>query len=93
MLELHSTARFAWQRKQAGDEGAKPRPTGFGMVLLWIHNLAYWFFLVPFLTPMSYTTGFAVYSGILFTRFVANTWINLRDFSWEEYYAYPLRIP
>lgn len=42
---------------------------------------------------MSFETGFAIYSGILFARFLANTWINVRDFGWEQYYAYPLRIP
>lgn len=93
MLELHSSARFAWQHKRAGAVGPRPRPAGFGQVLLWGHNLVYWFFLIPFLTPMSYRTGFAIYSGILLVRFLGNTWINLRDFTWEQYYAYPLRIP
>lgn len=58
-----------------------------------MHNLIYWFFLIPFLTPLSYETGFAIYAGILFVRFLANTWINVRNFGWERYYAYPLRIP
>jgi hypothetical protein len=58
-----------------------------------VHNLLFWFFFVPFFTPMSYRTGFAVYSAILLIRFMANTYINLRDFSPAQYYAYPLRIP
>ncbi|MCB9140579.1 MAG: hypothetical protein H6642_19780 [Caldilineaceae bacterium] len=62
-------------------------------MVLWVHNLLYWFFLVPFLTPMSYSTGFLVYSIILLIRFTANTYINLRDFTPAQYYAYPLRIP
>lgn len=93
MLELHSSARFARLHKAADPDGSKPGPTGIGLVLLVIHNLIYWFFLVPFLTPMSYATGFAIYSGILLTRLLANTWINVRDMTWEQYYAYPLRIP
>ena len=57
------------------------------------HNLVYWFFLVPFVTGMSYGTGFVMYSIILLIRFVANTYINVRDFTPAQYYAYPLRIP
>jgi hypothetical protein len=63
------------------------------LALLWAHNLLFWFFLVPFFTPMSYGTGFVVYSIILLTRFTANTYINLRDFGPGQYYAYPFRIP
>ena len=62
-------------------------------MLLFVHSLIYWFFLIPFLTPMSYGTGFAIYSAILFFRFLANTWMNVRDFTWEQYFAYPFRIP
>jgi hypothetical protein len=55
--------------------------------------LIYWFFLIPFFTPMSYNTGFLVYAIILLTRFIANTYINLRDFTPMQYYQYPFRIP
>ena len=91
MLEFHSSARFA--RLQELSSEAKPKLTPTNTILLWVHNLVYWFFLVPFLTPMSYSTGFLVYSIILLTRFIANTYINLRDFTPAQYYAYPFRIP
>ena len=42
---------------------------------------------------MSYATGFLIYTIILFTRFLANTYINVRNFTPAQYYAYPLRIP
>lgn len=58
-----------------------------------MHSLLFWFFVVPFLTPMSYGTGFVVYSIILLSHFMANTYINLRDFTPAQYYAFPLRIP
>lgn len=90
---MHSSARFAWAYRKTGAEGPKPHPRGIRRALLWIHNGVYWFFLIPFLTPMSYATGFAIYAGILFVRLLANTWINVRDFTWEQYYLYPLRIP
>ena len=51
--------------------------TGFNRFLLFAHNLIYWFFLIPFFTPMSFATG--IYTVILFTRFLANTYINLRN--------------
>ena len=57
------------------------------------HNLLFWFFIVPFVTPISYGTGFAVYSIILLTHLIANTVINLRDFTPAQYYAFPFRIP
>lgn len=90
---MHSSARFARQLKASGHTGPKPGPTGIGRVFLWVHNLAYWFFLIPFLTPMSYGTGFAIYSGILLVRFLANTWMNLGNFTAQQYFAYALRIP
>lgn len=92
-MELHSSARFARERKQAGQRAQAPGLSPFARLALVIHNLAYWFFLVPFFTTMSYETGFAVYAGILFSRFLANTWINVRGFDWQAYYRYPLRIP
>jgi hypothetical protein len=63
------------------------------LIALVVHNLLFWFFIVPFVTPMSYGTGFIVYSIILLARFIANTYINLRDFTPAQYYAYPFRIP
>lgn len=93
MLELHSSARFARERKRAEDGAEAPGPSRLGWAALVTHNLLYWFFLVPFFTAMPYGTGFAVYTAILFSRFLANTWINIRDFSWQEYQRYPLRIP
>jgi hypothetical protein len=63
------------------------------LIALVVHNLLFWFFFVPFFTPMAYSTGFLVYSIILLTRFIANTYINLRDFTPAQYYAYPFRIP
>lgn len=79
-VALHSSTRFAWPYDKSGAEGPKPRPGGLLRALLVGHNLAYWFFLTPFFTSMSYETGFAIYSGILFVRFLGSSWINLRDF-------------
>lgn len=89
ILELHSSVRFSAQWK----EGEKPRPKSIGRILIIIHNLAFWFFLIPLFTPMSYRSGFIAFTSILFFRFLANSYINIRDFSAKQYYHYPFRIP
>ena len=92
MLELHSSVRFARDQKlDGGDPG--PGLSALGRAGLVVHNGLYWFFLIPFLTDLSWRTGFAVYSAILFSRFLANSWINVRDLDWRAYRRYPLRIP
>ena len=93
MLEYHTSARFAWIQKNAAEAQSKPRLTGLALIVHVVHNLLFWFFFVPFFTPMPYRTGFAVYSVILLSHFVANTYINLRDLSPAQYYAFPIRIP
>jgi hypothetical protein len=85
--------RFAWLQENSADAVSKPKQTGLALIALLVHNLAYWFFLIPFFTQMSYSMGFLVYSIILLTRFIANTYINLRGFTPAQYYAYPFRIP
>lgn len=75
------------------DKKNKPELSTPAKVALIVHNLIYWFFLIPFFTPMSYNMGFIIYSIILLTRFIANTYVNLRNFTPAEYYAYPFRIP
>jgi hypothetical protein len=92
LLEYHTSARFAWIQKNAA-EASKPRLTGPVLIVHVVHNLLFWFFFVPFFTPMSYRTGFAAYAAILLTHLIANTYINLRDFSPAQYYAFPIRIP
>jgi hypothetical protein len=42
---------------------------------------------------MSFGVGFVAYTIILLKRFIANTYINLRNFTPAQYYAYPFRIP
>ena len=93
ILEYHTSARFARQLEKSDPQASKPKLKGLPLVILVVHNVIYWFFLIPLLTPMSYRTGFVVYGIILLIRFIGNTYINLRDFSNEQYYAYPLRIP
>jgi hypothetical protein len=93
ILEYHTSARYAWLQEQSSTAESKTDLTSLPKILLWLHNLVFWFFLIPFFTPLSYSTGFTIYSIILLIRFIANSNINLRDFSPSQYYAYPFRIP
>ena len=96
ILEYHSSARFQaeWQRTVAGHpEAEKPRPTPLARLLLIIHSLAFWFFLIPLFTSMSYRTGFITFAAILFFRLMGNSYVNMRDFGIEEFYRFPFRIP
>jgi hypothetical protein len=96
ILEYHSSVRFAseWKRTEKVHPGMKkPEPKPFTRVLLVIHNLAFWFFLIPLFTSMPYRSGFIAFTAILFFRFLANSYMNLKDFNTEEYYRYPFRIP
>lgn len=67
--------------------------TGTNFLLLVLFNLSFWFFLMPFLTSMSYGVGFVGFASILFLRFLANLYVNWRDFTPAQYYAFPYRIP
>jgi len=75
------------------DSVIEPSITRFNYVLLILFNLMFWFFLIPFFTPMSYGIGFAVHAGNLFFRFLAGLYINFRNFTPAQYYGFPLRIP
>ena len=96
ILEYHTSARFAseWKRTTAvHPDLEKPRPTPFSRGLLIIHNLAFWFFLIPLFTSMGYRSGFIAFAAILFFRFLANSYINLKDFDAARFYRFPFRIP
>lgn len=96
ILEYHSSARFAseWRRRNEDHpEAEKPGPKPLARGLLIFHNLAFWFFLIPLFTGMSYRSGFIAFAAILFFRFLANSYINLKDFDAPRFYRFPFRIP
>ena len=96
ILEYHSSVRFAAEWKKQSEENPgleKPGPKPLVRVLLVIHNLAFWFFLIPLFTRMSYRIGFITFASILFFRFLANSYMNLKDFDAARYYRFPFRIP
>lgn len=86
--------RFAWLRENsASADAAKP---GFNnpltRMLFWAFNAAFWIFLLPFFTPISYGAGFVAFSVIIFIRFGANLYAN-HVLQPEQYETFPLRLP
>lgn len=87
--------RFAWFRKQDPDYQSQaqhlPHPAAIARVL---YNLAFWLFLVPLFTPMSYGTGFMLFAVVIAIRLGANLFHNnLMEQSPEAFDRMPLRIP
>jgi len=58
----------------------------------WAFNAVFWLFLLPFFTPVEYSTGFIVFTVIIFVRLVANLYVN-NVLSPEKYGSFPFRIP
>ncbi len=57
------------------------------------YNVAFWIFLLPLFTTMEYSTGFIVFTVLIFVRLGANLYINALKFKPEQYESFPLRIP
>jgi hypothetical protein len=58
-----------------------------------IYNLAFWIFLLPFLTAVEYGTGFIVFTAVIFFRLGANLYVNTLDMQLEQYERFPFRLP
>ena len=85
--------RFAWLKKNSADYVLVKQ--GFTHPLALIrkaYNVAYWAFLLPFLTTIDYSTGFVVYTVIILVRLGANLYINLLNLKPEQFDSFPFRI-
>jgi hypothetical protein len=85
--------RFAWLKKNSADYVFVKQ--GFTHPLALIrkaYNVAYWAFLLPFLTTIDYSTGFIVYTVIILVRLGANLYINLLNLKPEQFDSFPFRI-
>ena len=69
--------RFAWIREQTPGSTSQaqsfPHPA---TVLRLIHNLAFWLFLLPLFTPLSYGAGFILFTVVIAVRAAANIYHN-----------------
>ena len=84
--------RFAWLRENSDNYVAVKQ--GFTHPLSLIrkaYSLAFWIFLVPFITTMEYRTGFIAFTVIIFIMLSANLYVNLLKFKPEQYESFPFR--
>ncbi|MEJ2550453.1 MAG: hypothetical protein P8Z42_02665 [Anaerolineales bacterium] len=87
--------RFAWLRENTADNTAVRQASTHPLALIRkAYNLAFWIFLLPFFTIMEYSTGFIVFTVIIFVRLFANLYTNnVLNLTPEEFDRYPFRIP
>jgi hypothetical protein len=74
-------------------ESVKPSPGAFAKIVFILHNLLFWSFVLPFVTPVSWRVGFIIFTIILFIRFVGVSIINIKNMDAKQYYQYPFRLP
>ena len=85
--------RFAWLKKNSSDYVSVKQGFTHPLALIRMaYNIAYWVFLLPFLTTIDYSTGFIVYTVNILVRLGANLYINLLNLKPEQFDSFPLRI-
>ncbi|MFN2199537.1 MAG: hypothetical protein ACK2UW_25680 [Anaerolineales bacterium] len=83
--------RFAWIRKHAEQPAAvKPEHSILVTLTRVVYNLVFWVFLLPFFTPIAYSTGFIAFAIVILVRLSANLYIN-NFLSLAQYDTFPLR--
>ena len=93
VVENHTAMRFAWLRKNSTADTSISR--GFNnpltRMVFWAFNAVFWIFLLPFFTPIAYSTGFIAFTVIIFIRLGANLYSN-NILKLEQYERFPFRI-
>ncbi len=84
--------RYAWIRKNSANY-VPVKQSSTNRLILTAYNIVFWIFLVPFFTSMEYSTGFIVFTIIIFVRLVANLYINASRLELNQYESFPLRTP
>ncbi len=86
--------RFAWLKEKSDHEALIKQ--GFMHPLSLIrkaYNAVFWIFLVPFFTTIAYSTGFILFTIVIFIRLVLNLVTNnFLNLSTEQFESYPFRI-
>lgn len=92
---MHTAMRFAWLREQSADKDAVRQAFLHPASLLRLaYNLAFWVFLLPFFTRLDYSTGFILFSVIIFVRLGLNLYTNnILKPTPNGYDQFPFRIP
>lgn len=87
--------RFAWLRENSENSVSVQQAFTHPLALIRkAYNLAFWAFLLPFLTVIDYSTGFIIFSVVIGVRLVLNLVTNnALNLTPEQYESYPFRIP
>lgn len=87
--------RFAWLRENSANYESVQQAFMHPLALIRkAYNLAFWIFLLPFLTMIDYSTGFILFTVIIGIRLVLNLYTNnILDLTPEQFETYPFRIP
>lgn len=93
VVELHSTMRFAWLLNSDDPISVKHAfRNRLSKMAFWAFNAVFFVFLLPFFTPVEYSTGFMALAIILFVRLAANLYAN-NVLTPEQFESFPFRIP
>ena len=86
--------RFAWLKKNSGDYVSVKQGFTHPLALIRMaYNVAFWIFLLPFITTMEYSTGFIMFTVLIFVRLGANLYINALKLKPAQYESFPFRTP
>jgi uncharacterized membrane protein (UPF0182 family) len=86
--------RFAWLRENAADSSTtiQGQTNNFSLIRM-AYNLAFWIFLIPFLSKrIDYSFGFIAFAIVIAVRLVLNLYTNnlLKQMP-EQYERFPFR--
>jgi hypothetical protein len=86
--------RFAWLRENAADSSTtiQGQTNKFSLIRM-AYNLAFWIFLIPFLSKrIDYSFGFIAFAIVIAVRLVLNLYTNnlLKQMP-EQYERFPFR--
>jgi hypothetical protein len=86
--------RFAWLRENSANQEPVKQGCAHPLALVRAaYNLVFWVFLLPFFTAMEYSTGFVLFTVIIFVRLGLNLYANHVLKQPEQYERFPFRIP
>ncbi len=85
--------RFAWLLNSDSPVSVKQAfRSRLTWMAFWAFNAAFFLFLLPFFTPIEYSTGFIALAIILFVRLAANLYAN-NVLTPGQFESFPFRIP
>jgi len=85
--------RFAWLLNSDHPVSVKQAFSNrLTTMAFWAFNAAFFLFLLPFFTPIEYSTGFIALTVIIFVRLGANLYAN-NVLTPEQFESFPFRIP